>query len=49
MKKTFLFVLLMCCFAGVAKAQNIQLHYDLGRAMYNSLEDLMGYYYSRNV
>ena len=39
MKKTFLFVLLMCCFAGVAKAQNIQLHYDLGRAMYNSLED----------
>ena len=34
MKKPFLLVLFMCCLAGVAKAQNIQLHYDLGRAMY---------------
>ena len=39
MKKTFLLVLFMCCLAGVTKAQNIQLHYDLGRAMYNSLSD----------
>lgn len=37
MKKLFLLVV-MICFAGVVKAQNIQLHYDLGRAMYNSLE-----------
>ncbi len=39
MKKTFLLLLLTCCLAGVAKAQNIQFHYDLGRAMYNSLDE----------
>lgn len=37
MKKLFLFafILLSVC-AGKVMAQNIQLHYDLGRALYKS-------------
>ncbi len=38
MKKTILSVIFAVCLTGMAKAQNIQLHYDLGRALYNSLE-----------
>lgn len=38
MKKNFLLIVLLCCFSGVLKAQNVQLHYDFGRAMYNSLD-----------
>lgn len=40
MKKLFLFafILLSVC-AGKVMAQNIQLHYDLGRALYKSLEE----------
>lgn len=39
MKKLFLFVLLLSAFVGGAVAQNIQLHYDLGRALYKSLDE----------
>lgn len=39
MKKLFLFVLLLSAFVGEAVAQNIQLHYDLGRALYKSLDE----------
>ena len=39
MKKLFLFVLLLFAFMGGGVAQNIQLHYDLGRALYNSLDE----------
>ena len=40
MKKLFLFafILLSVC-AGKVMAQNIQLHYDLGRALYKSLDE----------
>ena len=39
MKKLFLFILLLSAFVGGAVAQNIQLHYDLGRALYKSLDE----------
>lgn len=39
MKKLFLFVLLLSAFVEGAVAQNIQLHYDLGRALYKSLDE----------
>ena len=39
MKKLILFVFFCCTFAMSAMAQlNLQLHYDLGRALYNSLD-----------
>ena len=39
MRKLILFVFFCCTFAVSAMAQlNLQLHYDLGRALYNSLE-----------
>lgn len=36
MKKVLLALLLVCCITGL-KAQNIQLHYDFGRNMYDEL------------
>ena len=39
MRKIVLSILLGVCFSGIMKSQNIQLHYDLGRALYNSLSD----------
>ena len=52
MKKLILFVFFCCTFAMSAMAQlNLQLHYDLGRALYNSLDGgrSLGDYHSRNV
>lgn len=39
MKKIALFLFLCCLFAGYGMAQNVQLHYDFGHAIYESLED----------
>lgn len=40
MRKLFLFALfLLSVCAGKVMAQNIQLHYDLGRALYKSLDE----------
>lgn len=39
MKKVLVLLSVMCSLVTVAVAQNIQLHYDLGRAMYNSLDN----------
>lgn len=39
MKKLFFSVFLSVAFAGEVMAQNIQLHYDLGRALYKSLDE----------
>lgn len=36
--KKILFALFLCCAATVAMAQNIQLHYDFGRALYDELD-----------
>ena len=40
MKKVSLFLFLCCMFVGYGMAQNIQLHYDFGHTIYESLEDL---------
>ena len=34
MKKIALFLFLCCLFAGYGMAQNVQLHYDFGHAIY---------------
>lgn len=39
MKKIALFLFLCCLFAGYGMAQNVQLHYDFGHVIYESLED----------
>ena len=39
MKKVLVLFSVMCLLVTAAVAQNIQLHYDLGRAMYNSLDN----------
>ena len=38
MKKLFLSFMLLCLAAAGAVAQNVQLHYDLGSALYNELD-----------
>ena len=39
MKKVLVLLSVICSLVTASVAQNIQLHYDLGRAMYNSLDN----------